>query len=170
MRQVSERPLSQSQYRIRISAMGGGAMPDLTDIYFTSFSGIQDQSQAVPYADPTRQKKRKTIGAREIADVQLMTPFKSIEHQRIIEAWNLYQCEELQIEVQPISCGARGSQEETPIGQPFVLTGCLWIGCRLAEANRDGNDVSRLTLTFTADWWFRGEPNVPAATQLNTSV
>jgi hypothetical protein len=170
MKQNTERPLSQSQYRIRISAMGGGNMPDLTDVYFTSFSGIQDQSQVVQYADPHRQKRRATIGARQISDVQIMTPFKSKEHQKILEAWNLYQCEELQIEVQPITCGARGSQEETPIGEPFILTGCLWSGCRVAEANRDGNDVSRLTLTFSVDWWYRGQSGAPAATNLNTNV
>jgi hypothetical protein len=170
MKKSMERPISQSQFRIRISAMGGGQMPDLTDIYFTSFSGIQDQSQAVPYADPTRQKKRKTMGAREIQDITLMAPYKVNEHQVILDAWFAYQCEELQIEVQPIACGARGSEEENPIGEPIILTGCLWVGCRFAEANRDGNDVSRITLTFSVDNWSKGQSAAAASTQLSTSV
>lgn len=149
-----ERPLSQTQYQVRISVGPTGTAID--NIYFTSFSGIKDRSQSVEYADGRRQKKYKMAGARDIEDVQLSAPYKPEEHQALVEAWKTYSCEELQIEVQPVKCGTTGTQEETPIGEPYILTGCLWIGFEGPEVNRESNDVSRITCTFAVDDWDKG--------------
>ena len=153
MVQRRERPLSQTQYQVRISVGVGDV--DLGSIYFTTFSGIKDRSQSVQYADGRRQKLYKMAGARDIEDVQLGAPFKPEEHQAIIDAWKGYACEEVQVEVQPIKCGTTGNTEEEPLGEPFVLTGCLWLGCELPEVNRESNDVSRIMLTFAVDDWDR---------------
>lgn len=154
-----ERPLSQSQFQIRISSgvgTGAASNTDLTNLYFTAFSGIKDKSQSVQYPDGKRQRLRKMTGARDIEDITISAPFKSEEHQVIIDAWKAYACEELQIEIQPVNCGTSGSNDEVPLGEPFILTGCLWLGCEFPEANREGNEVSRITLSFAIDDWSRG--------------
>ena len=143
-----------TQYQVRISVGPAGTLID--NIYFTSFSGIKDRSQSVQYADGRRQRLRKMAGARNLEDVTIAAPYKPEEHQAIIDAWKAYACEELQIEVQPIKCGTTGNQEETPIGEPYILYGCLWLAFEGPEVNRESNDVSRITLTFAVDDWDKG--------------
>jgi hypothetical protein len=149
-----ERPLSQTQYQVRISVGPTGTSID--NIYFTSFSGIKDRSQSIQYADGRRQKKYKMMGARDIEDVQLSAPYKPEEHQALIDAWKQYTCEELQIEVQPVACGTSGNAEETPLGEPYILTGCQWLAFEGPEVNKEGNDVSRVMCTFSVDDWDKG--------------
>lgn len=146
-----ERPLSQTQYQVRISVGPTGTTID--NIYFTSFSGIKDRSQSVQYADGRRQKLYKMAGARDIEDIQLAAPYRPEEHQAIVDAWKAYNCEELQVEIQPIACGTTGTQDEVPLGEPYVLTGVLWLGFEGPEVNRESNDVSRITLTMAVDDW-----------------
>lgn len=163
------KPLSQNQFKIRISSADEGLPLSITEIYFTMFSGIKDRSQSIEFADPSRQKKRKMIGARDIEDVQVSAPYVQDSHQVLIDAWDQYQCQELQLEVQPVACGAKGAEDEQAIGSPFVLTGCMWVGLEVAEANRESNDIARITLTFTVDEWSKGTSVAPAENQLTAN-
>lgn len=146
-----ERPLSVSMYQVRISAGVEGTVVD--NIYFTTFSGINDKSESIKYADGRRQRLLKMIGARDIEDVTLSVPYKPTEHAALVTAWKNYNCQELQIEIQKVSCGTSGATDEIPLGGPIVCTGCLWVGMKGFEVNREGNDASKLELTFTVDNW-----------------
>lgn len=152
-----ERPLSKSMYQVRISAGVEGAIVD--NIYFTSFSGINDKSESIKYADGRRQRLFKMIGSRDIEDIMLSVPYKPEEHKPLIKAWKLYNCQELQIEIQRVACGTSGATDEIPIGEPIILTGCIWVGFKGWEADRASNDASMLELTFTVDNWEDGNTN-----------
>lgn len=146
-----ERPLSVSMYQVRISAGVEGTVVD--NIYFTAFSGINDKSESIKYADGRRQRLLKMIGARDIEDVTLTTPYKPIEHAALVTAWKNYNCQELQIEIQKVSCGTSGSIDEIPLGEPIILTGCIWLAFKGFEVNREGNEASKIELMFTVDNW-----------------
>ena len=157
-----ERPLTQTNYQARISyADGNGA---IENIYFTSFSGVKDKSQSATYADGKRQKLYKMPASRDIEDISLSAPYKPAEHQVLLSLFKEYSCQEFQVEVQPIKCGAAGVRNEEPLGSPFVLTGCLLLGLEVAESNRESNDVSKITLSMSVDDWSKGDAGALGST------
>jgi hypothetical protein len=150
---ITESALAQTHYRIRI-ASAGSLEERLTDILWTSFSGIKEQSQIVKYPDPAVQRMRKTTSMRDMEDVTISTPYLPIAHDPIVRAWKNYKCQSFTLEVQPVLCGTTGSgNSESPLGTPFIMTDCKWASIMIAEANRESNTISNLVCVFSMYEW-----------------
>lgn len=137
------KPITKAQYYVFTSGL---------EMYFNSFSGINDTAQSGSYANGTGNRIYKVTGPRELDDITLTTPYDPEQSQELEQFWLEYQCEYLTISVQPVSCGDNPEN----LGDPYILEGCLLTGIKLAEVDRESGDVATMELTFTANSWRRG--------------
>lgn len=152
----AEFALAQTHYRVRISDTGDLAQR-ITNILWTTFSGIKEESAVIKYADPNQQRMRKTTGLRDMSDASISTPYQHMYHRPVLDAWQDYTCQDITLEIQPVLCGTTGiGRSETPLGDPFVIDGCKWSSIMVAEVNRESNSISMLQCTFSMYQWQRG--------------
>ena len=153
---TSESALAQTHYRVRISD-AGSLEQRISNILWTTFSGIEEQSSVIKYPDPNQQRLRKTTGLRDMGDSSISTPYIHLYHKDLLSAWQNYTCQDITLEIQPVLCGTTGvGRSETPYGDPFIIDGCKWSQIKLAEVNRESNSISMLMCTFSMYQWRRG--------------
>lgn len=121
------------------------------DMFFTTFSGINDSAATGEYANERGNRIYKVVGPRTLDDVEMSAPYDPILSQPIEEFWLDYACEYLTITVQPVLCDG-----ETEIGPPYILEGCQISNLQVAEADKESGDVATITVTFTVNSWRRG--------------
>lgn len=121
------------------------------DLFFTTFSGINDTAATGEYANQTGNRIYKVVGPRTLDDVELSSPYDPILAQQAEQFWLDYACEPLTITVQPVRCDG-----ETEVGPPYILEGCQISNLQVAEVDRESGDVATITLSFTVNSWRRG--------------
>ena len=106
------------------------------DLFWTTFSGINDTAETGTYANQ---------------DMELSSPYDPVLAQQAEEFWLNYQCQFLTITIQPVLCD--GEEENGP---PYIIEGAQLSSLSVAEVDRESGDVAMITLSFTANSWRRG--------------
>lgn len=129
------RPLSKAGFRVTIDSYSG---------FFTEFSGLELERDNEKVAMGNSRYKVPIHGLIEIADVELGKPVEAGDASlaRLVERSTR---EPLTIVVQAVE----DSINETPIGQPITLLGCVVVGFKGYETERDSADASMIELTIT---------------------
>jgi hypothetical protein len=138
-------PITKAAYVVTVTEWGA-------DYTFTQFSGINDSAASGEYAGGTGNRIYKVVGPRTIDDVTLTAPYDPALSAGLDSIWQLYDCEELTIVVQPTTCG----NNPTDLGPPFILYGCRLLSYKNGEVDRESGDVQTIELTLTVDNWSRG--------------
>lgn len=136
------RPITKAGYIVYVQGV---------DLFFTTFSGINDTAATGEYANQTGNRIYKVVGPRTLDDVELSSPYDPILAQQAEQFWLDYQCDPLTITVQPVLCDG-----ETETGPPYILEGCQVMNLQVGEVDRESGDVATITLSFTVNSWRRG--------------
>lgn len=121
------------------------------DLFWTTFSGINDTAETGTYANQTGNRIFKVVGPRTLEDMELSSPYDPVLAQQAEEFWLNYQCQFLTITIQPVLCD--GEEENGP---PYIIEGAQLSSLNVAEVDRESGDVAMITLSFTANSWRRG--------------
>lgn len=132
---IRPRPLSKAGFRISIDSYSG---------FFTEFSGLELERDNEKVAMGNSRYKVPIHGLIEIADVELGKPVEAGDAvlARLVERSTR---EPLTVIVQAVE----DNINETPLGSPITLLGCVAIGFKGYEAERDSADASMIELTLS---------------------
>lgn len=129
------RPISKAGWRVQIDSYSG---------FFTSCSGLEVERDNEKVASGNSRYKVPVHGLLEIADVDLSKPYEDGD-MSLIALTARSSREPLTITIQAVS----DDVQETPIGQPAVLLGCVCIKAKGLETDRDDADATMVELSFT---------------------
>lgn len=129
------RPLSKAGFRVTVGQYSG---------FFTEFSGLELERDSEKVATGNSRYKVPIHGLIEISDVDLVKPFEPGDGAlaRLVEQSSR---EPLTIVIQPVD----DNINETPIGQPLTLLGCVCTKFMGYETERDAAEATDLEMTFT---------------------
>lgn len=120
------------------------------DLFWTTFSGINDTAETGTYANQTGNRIFKVVGPRTLDDMELSSPYDPVLAQQAEQFWLDYQCQFLSITVQPVECDG-----VTNVGPAYIIEGAQLSSLQVAEVDRESGDVGVITLSFTANSWRR---------------
>jgi hypothetical protein len=121
------------------------------NLYWTTFSGVNDSAETGQYAQGTGNRIFKVVGPRSIEDVELTAPYDPEVAQEIEQFWLDYNCAPLTVTIQPVQCDG-----ESSAGAAYILEGAQLQALTVAEADRESGDVATITLKLTVNSWRRG--------------
>ena len=121
------------------------------DLFWTTFSGLNDTAETGTYANQTGNRIYKVVGPRTLDDLELSSPYDPLLAAQAEQFWQDYECDFLTITVQPVKCDGL-----TEIGAPYIFEGCQLSSISELEVDRESGDVSTITMSFTANSWKRG--------------
>lgn len=136
-------PISKAQFIVTCSGF---------QMYFTTFSGINDAAESGEYPSGTRNRIFKVMGPRNVEDVTLTCPYDPEKSAEIEQFWRRYNGSYVTLTVQPTDC----SDEAKPIGKPYTLLNCRLKSLNFIEVDRASGDVAEIELVLTVDDWRRG--------------
>ena len=119
--------------------------------YWSTFSGIEIESESETYNDGITKTNRTVLGAMEIANVTLEKPFDPVSDATLVERLMTlrYEAQDITVTVEPVRRTPQGTER---IGQQSVtLYGCQIVRFMGFEVDTSSSDVSLLELELSVD-------------------
>ncbi|HMA79028.1 MAG TPA: hypothetical protein VKP88_07950 [Candidatus Paceibacterota bacterium] len=119
--------------------------------YWSTFSGIEIESESETYNDGITKTNRTVLGAMEIANVTLEKPFDPVSDATLVERLMTlrYEAQDITVTVEPVRRTPQGPERN---GQKsFTLYGCQIVKFMGFEVDTSSSDVSLLELELSVD-------------------
>jgi hypothetical protein len=143
------RPITKAQYTVSFSDASGAVV---FNSVFTTFSGINDSTDATQYANGTGNRLFHVVGPRTAENVTLGAPYDPTIFKSLEQFWLNYNCQPLTVTVTPKSCD--GINDAITGGQ-YVCYECQFVSINTAEVDRESGDVATIEVEFTVNYWTR---------------
>jgi hypothetical protein len=143
------RPITKAQYTVSFS---DSTVAVVFNSVFTTFSGINDSSDATQYANGTGNRLFHVVGPRTAENVTLGAPYDPTIFKNLEKFWLNYNCEPLTVTVTPKSCDGI---TDGPTGGQYVCYECQFVSVNTAEVDRESGDVATIEVEFTVNYWTR---------------
>mgnify|MGYP000214415617 CR=1 FL=1 len=138
------KPITQHDYLVTIADFAG---------YWSTFSGVEDESETDTYSDGITKTLRTVLGPKQIQPVTLEKPFDPEEDAALVEQINAlrYQAQDITVTVEPVRRTPQGPER---IGQKSItLYGCQIVRFMGFEVDTASSDTSLLELELSVDDW-----------------
>jgi hypothetical protein len=142
-------PITKAQYTVSFTAVGGQTYTAV----FTTFSGINDSSDATQYANGTGNRLYHVVGPRTAENVTLGAPYDPKIFKPLEQFWLNYNCQPITITITPTACN--GLDNEPQAGGQYICYECQFVSINTAEVDRESGDVATIEVEFTVNYWDR---------------
>ena len=135
-------PITKSDFLVKI--------PEISEAYWTNFSGVSGSAQSTDYSDGLRRELHKIVGPRQIADVTLSKPYNPVNDLPIIQWWQAW-CnasgKENTVMIQPVNY----CPDPEPYGSAVTLLGCKPSSVNFAAVDKTSAEISTIELGLSVD-------------------
>lgn len=137
-----DRPLISSQYVVGIPQLAA------SELLFTEFSGIKEQTEPRNHRDPFLLRTYTVpAGFRAIQPVELSGPMLQEMFAEIDTLWQNYDNRPLLINIQPTYCNPQGGRTFLPYR--YQMQGCTWLAMEHTAASRQSEAPNMIRVRFS---------------------
>lgn len=138
------KPITQHDFLVTIADFQG---------YWSTFSGVEDESETDTFSDGIGKRLRTVLGAIQTQNVTLEKPYDPVNDAALIQQINALrlQDQDITVTVEPVRRTATGPER---IGANVItLFGCQIVKFTGFEVDTAGSDTSLIELELSVDDW-----------------